>query len=98
MPLVALIFGSIVKAMMWLLGFQIFKLLTLIGFSVITYQGVDFFIQKIYGYIRGEINQLPDFILQSLSVARFDVYISIILSAYAIKFSIRTAKSMQLFG
>ena len=90
--------GGLAKALLFLLAFMVFRLLALIGFSYIIYKGFDSYAQGILQKIIAQFGHLPEFILQMLSLMQFDVFLSIIVSAYALKFSIKGASKITLLG
>lgn len=96
--LISVIVGGVAKAFLFVMAFFVFRLLALIGFSYITYQGLDYLGDWFFNKIKDQITQLPEFIVSSLSIAKFDVALSIIFSAYVLRMSIRTASKITLFG
>lgn len=96
--LIALIAGSVVKALLFVLGYMLFRALVLVGFSYVIYQGLDGYVSRHYGKIKALIGQLPDFVLTSLSIMKFDVYLSIVLSAIILRFSVKVASKLTFFG
>lgn len=96
--LLSLIVGGVVKAFLFLVGFIVVRFLLLIGFSYVTYQGIDYFVQSFLQKVIDQLQGMPEFIVNTLFLCKFDVAISIIFSAYAFKFSIKTASKATFFG
>lgn len=96
--LIALIAGSVVKALLFVVGYMLFRALVLVGFSYVIYQGLDTYIGRHYTKLKALIGQLPDFVLTSLSIMKFDVYLSIVLSAIILRFSVKAASKLTFFG
>ncbi|WP_298079077.1 DUF2523 family protein [uncultured Cardiobacterium sp.] len=90
--------GGLAKAFLFLLAFMVFRLLALIGFSYVIYKGFDIYAQGVLQKIMAQFGHLPEFILQMLSMAQFDVFLSIIFSAYVLKFSIKGASKITMLG
>ena len=90
--------GGLAKALLFLLAFMVFRLLALIGFSYVIYKGFDIYAQGVLQKIMAQFGHLPEFILQMLSMAQFDVFLSIIFSAYVLKFSIKGASKITMLG
>ena len=68
--------GGLAKALLFLLAFMVFRLLALIGFSYVIYKGFDIYAQGVLQKIMAKFGHLPEFILQMLSMAQFDVFLS----------------------
>lgn len=94
---ITLLVGAIVKALVFIAGFLLFKLLLLMGFSYVIYKGMDAYIFSQYDKIKGLFGQIPDFVVVSLALLNFDVYISILISAMILRFSIDIASRMTFF-
>lgn len=96
--LIALIAGSVVKALLFVLGYMVFRFLTLLGFSYVIYKGMDTYVFKHYDKIKSWFSGMPDFVLSSLGILKLDVYISIVISAIVLRFSLKLASKITLFG
>jgi len=89
MPAILLALGSLLGSLLqWFIG----KILALIGFGFVTYLGVKPLYDTIIGRIRGMMavsspEAIP--IIEWLGVLRFDVMISIVISAVGIKLVMR---------
>lgn len=85
MPAILAALGSLLSS---LLGWFIGKILAIIGFGFITYIGVKPLYDNVMNRIRAMMNMnSPDSfpVVEWLGVLRFDVCVSIILSAISIK-------------
>lgn len=96
--IISLIAGSIIKALLFVVGFMLFRVLLLLGFSYVIYQGADKYVLSHYDKIKAMIGQLPDFVLQSLALAKVDIFISIVISAIILRFSVKFASKITFFG
>ena len=90
--------GGIGKALLFLLGFIVVRFLALLGFSYVIYKGFDSYGQSILQRVISNFGDLPQFITHMLALAKVDVFLSIIISAYALKFAIRGASKITLFS
>lgn len=96
--LISMIVAAIAKALLFIAGYMLFKLLLLMGFSYVIYKGMDIFITHYYAQIKSLFSFLPEFVLTSLSILQFDVYISIIISAMILRFTLNVASRMTFFS
>lgn len=70
--------------------------LAAVGVSVVSFVGVSTLISTVTSQIQGNVNGLPADAVALLGVARVDVAVSIILSAYTVRASLYALKRMRI--
>lgn len=67
-----------------------------VGVTIVSFIGVSTLISTVTSEIQGNFNGLPSDAVALLGVARVDVAISIILSAYTVRASLYALKRMRI--
>jgi hypothetical protein len=66
------------------------QILITLGFSVITYAGADMLVGQLQSYLRSHLYSAPADLLGLLGLAGVDKALSIVFSAFAVKFAMRS--------
>lgn len=102
----ALFSGSLKRFFLVLVGVHllgvVIKILLAFGVGFTTYQLGSYGIDSVVALIQTEIGTLPDFVLTTITLFRFDECINILLGAYAARLAIRgfnsASNSVRRFG
>ncbi len=90
---------GLAKMLLWLLGYIIVKLFVLLGLSMVTYTGVSLILdvvkERVYSLLGS--GGTVDFVTITLGLIKFDVFVSIILSALTLKVTINQLDKVTKF-
>lgn len=86
MPLPALVFGSVIAAIAVNL---VVKVLLALGIGFVSYSGITNILDYAQTEIQNRAAALPPEVLQMFSIMNIDVYITTVMSALAIKLSLK---------
>lgn len=70
------------------------QILLTLGMSVITYKGADMLVGVLEGYLRQQLYNAPADLLGLLGLAGIDSALSILFSAFVVKFTFRSASKI----
>ena len=68
----------------------VYRVFALLGIGLITYVGSDLLISELGDLVANQFGFIPDIIGDSLGVLNIDRFMSIVVSAYAIKLAIQS--------
>lgn len=72
----------------------VFRVMSTLGLGIITYGGTQLLVGQMYDYVRDGFNAIPAEYLQVIGMLRIDVFMSMVISAYAIRYTIGLTKKI----
>ncbi len=86
----------IAQTLMWLVTHLVGRIMLLTGLSFVTYKGLEGFVDNIRTLVIDRLTDsgMGEFMITSLAILKFDVVVSILLSALALKFTINAASGI----
>lgn len=68
------------------------RLLVGAGLTVITYTAINSLVDRFKDMLQGYLNNLPQSVVYVFDILNFDFYLSVVISAYSLAITIKSAK------